>query len=1178
MEGGEAVEAAEACASQEAAGQPRASRFFGEAGPVAGVAERSWPRPRGGRGSGQPGRRARGRKGAGRRSRAERPAPGARAAMGSPGPASDVAARRAVTSAEAAAATEEADRMVDSTGDALTDCAVGGCTDSDPQSALAAALSGFCAATAHQRGEYRQRTAAAEQLLRACRAAPAPSAVSEAAIRVLLVDVHRMMRSVMCRLSERPDAIERLEICKRLVAIRQCACEHARIVHGLALGRGCKARSGTTHVAVEPAPGCSADSPGSCGSQGAAEPASALQVLPASTELSAASATEPVAQQLAEQVGEQLAEQSAARAAEQPTERSAEPAEQPADQPTRAAQSVCPAAEQPLERLAQVATSERPAGSSARSGKSALWATRLARRSGAVLDLTSQVGDPVVAGGRQDSDDDALIIRVTDDIVGGSATIGGSGIIQGAAGTMERGADCEETDSDVVVGAEGSGASGAAGAAAMNSGLVGDHEAMGIEGGADGGLGRGVDGFRGFIGDAGSGDTSVCALEGDPPSSAVKRRSAAPLDASVSDTDACVGAVANKVARGAEDVAEGSGGGLCPAAGEASSAGRGAGCNGYNAGRVCTPPGKAVAGGAREAAGAAREALSPSPTAYAVPQTPGAAWQQLPEVAASELLCHHSDTCFRPLEGCPWCERRRAERCGAGRQKELAAPRKPRAKRARRSDLSSTMAKRACVEGSEAGAPPVTAHAEVLLEPSALEEAAEPVEVSVARVEAIAALPDGAAALVEAAGHPELAAGVASGARCRLDTEDTLAAALKDFRVAARLKGKYAARLAAAEQVLCACLALPAPSEAGEAAVRELWMELLRTLTNVGTRLLYKRNASERVDLRRQLVALRKRLRAHAREFYQLDLESLVPHPGRLQLPPAGGAGPAASLEDLRKQCNVYWETGSCRHLCEHLCYFREYEPARQLHALRCRARSHPLRPSLQGWTARLALTHESPFWCVVLHDPSGAVRGSAKDAWTALVNDALDAPLPGAASAPPSPLPLSSSQAGASEMQHSFAHPRSPFGLVEEVLTGEPWQLLVACLLLNRTGRIVVDRLLGRFFQRWPSAEALVGADVAELESILAPLGLHRKRSRMLCRFSREYLEAVAELGSPLPLSRLRRLHGVGRYAYDAHELFVRGVLVQPTDIYLGWFVEYHQQTLASRTPCLLEAETAPA
>merc|ERR1712232_140724 len=109
-----------------------------------------------------------------------------------------------------------------------------------------------------------------------------------------------------------------------------------------------------------------------------------------------------------------------------------------------------------------------------------------------------------------------------------------------------------------------------------------------------------------------------------------------------------------------------------------------------------------------------------------------------------------------------------------------------------------------------------------------------------------------------------------------------------------------------------------------------------------------------------------------------------------------------------------------------------------------------------------------------------------------------------------------------------------------------------------NKTPRILVDRVLCVVFTRWPSAEALREADHTELEIILEPLGLQRKRSAMLRRFSDEYMATVAEVGTPLPADQVASLHGLGRYACDAYAIYVRRELVTPTDIYLGWAVEY--------------------
>lgn len=402
---------------------------------------------------------------------------------------------------------------------------------------------------------------------------------------------------------------------------------------------------------------------------------------------------------------------------------------------------------------------------------------------------------------------------------------------------------------------------------------------------------------------------------------------------------------------------------------------------------------------------------------------------------------------------------------------------------------------------------------------------------------------------------------VPGGAECgpipstTLDTPKcTLAETLAGFCTAVQSNGTYSAHLDASLRLLDVCVSLPVPSPEGETAVCKFWIELQRVLTNIGCRIHEKRDVTERLQIRKQLVEVRRKLRAYARSVYQLDLGTINPRPVACPGPEDKEKVPA-SLEELRRRCETYRSTGSCLHLCRFLCYFREYDPVRQLQALHRRARSHPLHPSVLGWTARLAIAHQPPYWCTVFHDSCGAVLGSPKQAYQAAIDAALAAPLRSRTNTAVEPsLPFLPT------LSTKLEKGRSPFGLIEDLLADNPWQLLIACVLLNKTGRVLVDRLLATVFQRWPTAEALREADRSELEQMLTPLGLQRKRSFMLRRFSHEYLAAVSECGSPLPADRLRALHGLGKYAIDAYEIYVRQAVdkVHPTDIYLGWAIEY--------------------
>ena len=93
----------------------------------------------------------------------------------------------------------------------------------------------------------------------------------------------------------------------------------------------------------------------------------------------------------------------------------------------------------------------------------------------------------------------------------------------------------------------------------------------------------------------------------------------------------------------------------------------------------------------------------------------------------------------------------------------------------------------------------------------------------------------------------------------------------------------------------------------------------------------------------------------------------------------------------------------------------------------------------------------------------------------------------------------------------------------------GDPWRLLVMGRLSAQCTDARVNIVCRELFLKYPSAEAMAGADIGELETILRPCGLFRTKARdvraaseMLCR----------EFGGVLPnnMEDLLRLPGVGR------------------------------------------------
>ena len=151
----------------------------------------------------------------------------------------------------------------------------------------------------------------------------------------------------------------------------------------------------------------------------------------------------------------------------------------------------------------------------------------------------------------------------------------------------------------------------------------------------------------------------------------------------------------------------------------------------------------------------------------------------------------------------------------------------------------------------------------------------------------------------------------------------------------------------------------------------------------------------------------------------------------------------------------------------------------------------------------------------------------------------------------------------GRSRLPAGWSPPRSPYQLVEEWLWHQPWRLLVACILLNKTTgkQLLNNQVLQRVVARWPTPVAMVRADVDELQRLIRPLGLHRNRSRSLQRFSVEYLTQ----GWEYPIV----LHGIGKYADDAYRIFCLGEWrsTKPSDKELKKYVQWLRDEWRSPT-----------
>ncbi|KAJ0107923.1 hypothetical protein J7T55_007135 [Diaporthe amygdali] len=81
-------------------------------------------------------------------------------------------------------------------------------------------------------------------------------------------------------------------------------------------------------------------------------------------------------------------------------------------------------------------------------------------------------------------------------------------------------------------------------------------------------------------------------------------------------------------------------------------------------------------------------------------------------------------------------------------------------------------------------------------------------------------------------------------------------------------------------------------------------------------------------------------------------------------------------------------------------------------------------------------------------------------------------------------------------------------FGLVQEELASDPFRLLIAVTFLIRTpGRVAIP-VFRQLMERYPTAQALVEADPADIEAMMHHLGLSNQRTKTIQKYARTWLE----------------------------------------------------------------------
>ncbi len=127
-----------------------------------------------------------------------------------------------------------------------------------------------------------------------------------------------------------------------------------------------------------------------------------------------------------------------------------------------------------------------------------------------------------------------------------------------------------------------------------------------------------------------------------------------------------------------------------------------------------------------------------------------------------------------------------------------------------------------------------------------------------------------------------------------------------------------------------------------------------------------------------------------------------------------------------------------------------------------------------------------------------------------------------------------------------------SPYGLLQEEINADPWKIFVCCIFCNLTKRVQAEPYFWKVIKKWPSPEALSKADLEDLEKIIKPLGLSRRRALSLKKMSEGYIKNSWR-------NNPAALYGIGKYGSDAYRIFCTDDWrdVSPKD---GALVNYHR------------------
>jgi len=112
---------------------------------------------------------------------------------------------------------------------------------------------------------------------------------------------------------------------------------------------------------------------------------------------------------------------------------------------------------------------------------------------------------------------------------------------------------------------------------------------------------------------------------------------------------------------------------------------------------------------------------------------------------------------------------------------------------------------------------------------------------------------------------------------------------------------------------------------------------------------------------------------------------------------------------------------------------------------------------------------------------------------------------------------------------------------LIQNSYRGDPWKIMVCCILLNQTSNKQVRPLLDNFFRRFPDPGCVNGSHLGEISDMIKTTGFQNIKAKRIVDMSQKYIKGF---------DKPEDLPGVGRYGVESWRIFVDNFIdFIPTD-----------------------------